>query len=176
MVKTMKRSELEKRLEQLEEKVAQLLGDKLYKDPHNRLASLVLDAVENKKHTLLECDTIYCKDLSLIMHALYPDEPGFHVDIMNEKKAARQMGALLARTKILKKLITRVYTSADHSLGVKRATYNTSLWVLRNFDKYKSIPPPRLWEDHNERWLRVRRLYDKRVADVEQLEETPSFL
>lgn len=161
----------EARLAVLEELIGRYHDGELKRSPATEAAKMVERAVRYRSHALLkEVDLIYCRDLVQVMHMLHPDEPTFNTDDLDV--ASRRMGILLARSKVMSKLITRYSIPPCKALGVKRSNHTMNIWVIANYAEYKDVSPSVLYRQHEERWQAACTKYGESVT----VADVPSFM
>lgn len=140
---------------ELLEKRVQILEDKLTSGapPSNYYSELILSAVEGRAHVFFQSDLIHAKHIAIAMHEIYPDDEMFHLGDRSLKslmRASRSMGALLGRTQLFPKLLSRFTIPA--APGCKRSTHNVNVWVLRDLKKYKHLRPSSLYDVQQSMW------------------------
>jgi hypothetical protein len=169
-------NEQDKRISSLEELISRHHSERVDKDPRNKSIKLIVKAVEDRSHLLLDgVDLIYSCDLMQVMATLHPDEPMFQYSTDDFNNASRRMGALLGRSKIFPKLLTRISIPADKNFNIKRSNHNVNIWVMRNYELYNDISPHVLHREHAVRWKAACLKYSQSLKN-DTLEQQPSFM
>lgn len=137
----------------------------------NSIDHMIKDAIDQKLHVMLNADLIYSDKLFLVLESLYAekchyfeysDENNVLYKTREQSNKCRSLGARMSKLGY-KTLRTRYYQQSDEEIGESGKTINRTVWVLRNYDMYKTMQSTELHLLADKQWQDVTLRYNQKI-------------